>query len=202
MLELASLGAKVLHNRSVELAKKYNINLTVRSSFTEEEGTVVKGENFVEKMLVNGIAVDKDVAVISITGLKDLPGVAFNIFSALSKHKISVDIILQTVAQDGSKEMSFTVSKSDLKQALQALQELEGVVEFKKISYDENVSKISIVGAGMATNSGVASRLFEAVYTSGVNIKMISTSEIKISILVDEKDCDRVANNIHDKFIK
>lgn len=202
MLELSSLGAKVLHNRSVELAKKYNINLVVRSSFTDDEGTVVKGENFVEKMLVNGVAVDKDVTIISITGLKDRADTAFTIFSALSKYKISVDIILQTVARDATKEMSFTVNKNDLKQALKSIQELEGILEFENVTYDENIVKISVVGAGMATNSGVASSLFEAVYSAGINVKMISTSEIKISILVDEKDCERATNTIHDKLIK
>jgi len=201
MLELASLGAKVLQNRSVELAKKYNVKLVVRSSLTEAEGTIVKEESNVESMFVSGVAVDKDVSRISIMGLKDAPGVAFNIFSLLAKHKISVDIILQSVGRDMTKDISFTVAKPDLKEALQVLEENSSRLKYEKVSHDSQIAKLSVVGAGMATNPGVASLMFEALCDAGVNIDMISTSEIKISVLVDEKDADRGANAVHDKFM-
>ncbi|MDE6181990.1 MAG: aspartate kinase [Eubacteriales bacterium] len=202
MLELASLGAKVLHNRSVELAKKYNVKLVVRSSLSDEEGTEVKEGSFVEKMIVTGVAVDKDVARISIIGVKDEPGMAFKIFSMLAKHKVSVDIILQSIGRENTKDISFTVSKDELETALKAMKELEGKVPYEKMSYDKDIAKVSIVGAGMDINSGVASDLFEALYSSAVNVNMISTSEIKISVLVDEKDAERAANAIHNKFVK
>jgi aspartate kinase len=201
MLELASLGAKVLHNRSVELAKKYNVNLVVRSSMTDAEGTVVKEETKVEKMLVNGVAVDKDVARISLVGLKDEPGTAFKIFSLLSKEKVSVDIIIQSIGRSSSKDISFTVAQGDLETALKVLEENQARLGFDHMSNNPGVAKVSIVGAGMATNPGVASMLFEATYDAGINVNMISTSEIKISLLVDEKDADRAAVAIHDKFM-
>ncbi len=201
MLELASLGAKVLHNRSVELAKKYNVNLVVRSSMTDAEGTVVKEETKLERMLVNGVAVDKDVARIALVDLKDQPGTAFKIFSLLSKKKISVDLIIQSIGRETSKDISFTVSRGDLEETLEILNENKDRLGFGDISYNENVAKVSVVGAGMATNPGVASMLFEATYDAGINVKMISTSEIKISILVAEKDADRAAVAIHDKFM-
>lgn len=202
MLELASLGAKVLHNRSVELAKKYNVNLVVRSSLTDAEGTVVKEEAFVEKMIVTGVAVDKNVARISVIGVPDVPGMAFKIFSNLSKYKVSVDIILQSIGRDSTKDISFTVARDELENAIKALEDLKGKVTFEDFSYDKNIAKVSIVGAGMDTNSGVASDLFEALFSSAINVNMISTSEIKISVLIDEKDAERAANAIHDKFVK
>ena len=201
MLELASLGAKVLHNRSVELAKKYNVNLVVRSSMTDAEGTVVKEESKLERMLVNGVAVDKDVARIAVVGIKDQPGSAFKIFSLLAKEKISVDLIIQSIGRELSKDISFTVSKGDMERAVEILNKNADRLGFKEISYNEDVAKVSVVGAGMATNPGVAATMFEATYDAGVNVKMISTSEIKISILVSEKDADRAAIAIHDKFI-
>ncbi len=200
MLELASLGAKVLHNRSVELAKKYNVNLVVRSSLTREEGTIVKEESTVEKMLVNGVAIDKDISRIAIVGLQDQPGIAFNVFSLLAKNKISVDIILQSIGRGNTKDISFTVATSDLNDALKAIEENKNRLKYENLLHDEKVAKVSIVGAGMATNAGVASTMFEALYDEDINIRMISTSEIKISVLVDEKDADRAANAIHEKF--
>ncbi len=201
MLELASLGAKVLHNRSVELAKKYNVNLVVRSSMTDAEGTVVKEESKLEKMLVNGVAVDKDVARIAVVGIKDQPGSAFKIFSLLGKEKISVDLIIQSIGRELTKDISFTVSKGDMKKAVEVLQNNADRLGFKEISYNDDVAKVSVVGAGMATNPGVAAAMFEATYDAGINVKMISTSEIKISILVSAKDADAAALAIHDKFI-
>ena len=200
MLELASLGAKVLHNRSVELAKKYNVKLVVRSSLTRAEGTVVKEETNVEKMLISGVASDKDVSRISVIGIEDVPGKAFAVFSLLAKEKISVDIILQSIGRDNRKDISFTVAKSDLQNTLDVLEENKERLGIKEITHNDNVAKLSVVGAGMATNPGVASLMFEALYDSGVNISMISTSEIKISILVDEKDVDAAMVAVHEKF--
>lgn len=201
MLELASLGAKVLHNRSVELAKKYNVNLVVRSSMTDAEGTVVKEETKVERMLVNGVAVDKDVARIAVVGVKDEPGIAFKIFSLLSKEKISVDLIIQSIGRNSSKDISFTVTKGEMKEAVEILEANKASLGFESISFNDQVAKVSAVGAGMATNPGVASMLFEATYDAGINVKMISTSEIKITVLVSENEADRAANAIHDKFM-
>lgn len=200
MLELASLGAKVLHNRSVELAKKYNVELVVRSSITKAEGTIVKEECNVERMLVSGVASDKDVSRISLLGISDQPGKAFDVFSLMAKEKISVDIILQSVGRDNTKDISFTVAKSDLNNALSALEKNKSRLTAKEIVHDDHVAKISIVGAGMATNPGVASLMFEALYESRVNIGMISTSEIKISVLIDEKDVEVAMNAVHEKF--
>ena len=200
MLELASLGAQVLHNRSVEMAKRNRVNLVVRSSMTEEEGTLVKEET-VEKQYVSGVAVDDDVARISIVGLEDRPGVAYHIFSILAKKKISVDIILQSIGRNSTKDISFTVPHHDLKQALELLETQRDTIGFDMISYDENISKLSVVGAGMASNPGVASMMFEALYDSGINISMISTSEIKISVLIDRKYRDKALNAVHDRFV-
>ncbi len=201
MLELASLGAKVLHNRSVELAKKYNVKLVVRSSLTTAEGTQVKEANsMMEKMSVTGVAGDKDVSRISLVGLKDQPGIAFQIFSLLAKKKISVDIILQSIGRDNTKDISFTVGKSDLNDALKVLEDNKNIINMQKLVHDDKVAKISIVGSGMSNNSGVASSMFEALYDANVNINMIATSEIKISVLIDEEDLERAMIAVHDKF--
>jgi aspartate kinase len=189
MLELASLGAQVLHNRSVELAKKYNVNLEVVSSFNRVPGTKVKEESQVEKMLVKGVAKDSNVARIAIVGVPDVPGIAFKIFSLLAQKKINVDIILQSIGRDNTKDISFTVASSHMDSAIAVLKDYNTTIGAKDIIADDNVSKISIVGAGMATNAGVASTMFEALFEAGINIQMISTSEIKISILIDRKDC-------------
>ena len=200
MLELASLGAKVLHNRSVELAKKYNVKLVVRSSLTREEGTIVKEDSKMEKMFVSGLAVDKDVASISLMGMDDVPGVAFKVFSILAKQKVTVDIILQSVKRDGKIDISFTVASDDLNDAMRIIEENKGVINYSGTACDENIAKLSIVGAGMVSNSGVASEMFEALYDAGVNIQLISTSEITITVVVEEKDVDKAANYVHDKF--
>lgn len=201
MLELASLGARVLHNRCVELAKKYGVNLVVRSSLSDGDGTIVKEENDLEKMLVSGVAVDKDVSRISVVGLKDVPGIAFKLFSCLAREKISVDIILQSIGRHNTKDISFTVHIDDLQNALDALDRNKSNLSYDHISHEDNVAKISVVGAGMATNPGVACSMFEALYDGGVNIKMISTSEIKISVLIDVNDADRAQICVHDKFM-
>jgi aspartate kinase len=200
MLELASLGAKVLHNRSVEIAKKYNVELVVRSSLVNTEGTIVREVCNVEKMLVSGVAGDKDVARISVIGIQDTPGKAFELFSLLSKNKISVDIILQSIGRDGTKDISFTVSKDDLHDALKVIKENKERLTAKDVVYSDKIAKVSIVGAGMATNPGVASMMFEAMYNAGINISMISTSEVKISVLIDEKHTEEAMNAIHEQF--
>ena len=201
MLELATLGAKVLHNRSVEMAKKYGVTLIVRSSLNNEEGTIVKeAVKKMEKMLITGVAGDKNTARVSAIGVKDEPGIAFSLFHTLAKNNINVEIILQSVGRNGTKDISFTVSQDDLQATIELLEEKKEVSTIQEIGYDENVAKISIVGAGMMSNPGVASRMFEALYNSRVNIKMISTSEIRITVLIDEKDVDRALNAVHEEF--
>ena len=200
MLDLASLGAQVLHNRSVGMAKKYGVELVVRSSLSDEPGTVVKEDLTVEKRLVSGVAVDKNPARISLIGLQDQPGMAFNVFNLLSRKSINVDIILQSIGRDGTKDISFTVDSKDLDESLRILEENKGKLGFEKINHEDNVAKVSIVGAGMMTDAGVASTMFEALYNAGINIKMISTSEIRITVLVDEDDADRAARAVHDAF--
>ena len=200
MLELASLGAKVLHSRSVEVAKKYNVKLVVRSSMSEAEGTEVKEDVKMERMLVSGVAADKKVSRISIMGINDEPGKAFEIFSLMAKEKVSVDIILQSTGQDGKQNISFTIGEDDLDIALKALEKNKERLTAKENLHDENIAKLSIVGAGMATNPGVAAMFFEAMYDAGVNIQMISTSEIKITVLIAKDDVDAAMVAVHDKF--
>ena len=200
MLELASLGSKVLHNRSVELAKKYHIPLVVRSSFNKVSGTVVKEDSKMEKMLVSGVAADKDITRISLLNIEDTPGKAFEVFSILGRNDISVDIILQSIGRDGTKDISFTVAKADADAAYEILQKYQDKIGMEKILLDDNVAKLSIVGAGMATHAGVASLMFEALYDARINISMISTSEIKISVLINKDDVDLGMKAIHQKF--
>lgn len=200
MLELATLGAQVLNNRSVEMAKKYNIELEVLSSLTRKRGTIVKEANKMEKMLISGVAKDEDVARISIIGVPDRPGLAFKIFSKLSGKNINVDIILQSIGRNGTKDISFTVGRSNLQDALDILTPYVDVLGASGIVHDETVAKISIVGAGMESHPGVAADMFEALFESNINIRMISTSEIKISVLIDQADADRAVTAIHNKF--
>lgn len=200
MLELASLGAQVLHNRSVEMAKKYNVDLEVLSSFKNVPGTKVKEVVNVEKMLVRGVTRDNNVARISIIGLPDEPGTAFKIFSLLAQKRINVDIILQSIGRDRTKDLSFTVSKSNLDSSLGVLNENLPALGGRNITYDDHISKVSIVGAGMESNAGVAAKMFEALYEADINIHMISTSEIKISVLIDRNDAEKAVKVVHDSF--
>ena len=200
MLELATLGAQVLHNRSVEMAKKYNVDLEVVSSFTRNPGTKVKEVSNMEKMIVNGVARDNNCARIAVINLPDEPGFAFKVFSLLGKHKINVDIILQSVGLHGRKTISFTVRQDIAEQARQVLMDNKEWLGFEDISVNTNVAKVSIVGAGMQSNPGVAATMFEALAGAGINIRMISTSEIKISVLINEEDSERAVRAIHDKF--
>lgn len=202
MLELASLGAQVLNNRSVEMAKKYGIELEVLSSFKKLPGTIVKEVVSVEEMLINGVAKDTNVSRISIVGIPDKPGLAFKIFSKLSAKGINVDIILQSIGRDGTKDITFTVVQEQLKEAKEVLSEYIKAFENVSILYDDSVAKVSIVGAGMETHPGVATKMFEALYDAQINIQMISTSEIKISVLIDQDDVDDAVLAIHNKFFK
>jgi aspartate kinase len=200
MLEMASLGPKVLHNRSVELAKKYGVQLVVRSSLNREEGTIVKEDAKMEKMLVSGVAADKNTARISLIGLSDKPGVAFLIFDALAKKGINVDMILQSIGRDGTKDISFTVPGTEAVLARETLESNLEMFTAQKIDCEENVAKVSVVGAGMATNPGVAAKMFEALYNANINIRMISTSEIRVTVLIDEKEVEKAMNAAHEIF--
>ncbi|MBQ9919211.1 MAG: aspartate kinase [Clostridia bacterium] len=202
MLELATLGAQVLNNRSVEMAKKYNVELEVRSSLEPQTpGTIVKETVKMEKMLIRGVACDKNVSSISVVGLGDHPGTAFKVFNVLAQAKVNVDIILQSVGRDGTKDISFTVSQDQCKDAIAAVEKLADSLKYSKIVHDETVAKVSIVGTGMETHPGVAAKMFEALYDANINIQMISTSEIKISVLIDVNDAERAVSAVHDAFI-
>ncbi len=202
MLELASLGAGVLHNRSVEMAKKYGVQLVVRSSLNNEEGTIVKEVVNMEKMLVSGVASDTNTARIAVIGLEDQPGVAFKLFNHLARHNVNVDIILQSVGRDGTKDISFTVKEDDLEEAVATLERHRGgSLKCQKIDVERDVAKVSIVGAGMMSNAGVAAKMFEALYDVGVNIKMISTSEIRVTVLINAAHLEKAVNAVHDKFL-
>lgn len=201
MLDLASLGAGVLHNRSVEMAKRYGVQLVVRSSLSLAEGTVVKEAVDMEGMLISGVASDKNTARIAVIGLEDQPGVAFKLFNHLANHNINVDIILQSVGRDGTKDISFTVAKDDLQEAVATVERHKNTsLKYTKIDVEENVAKVSIVGAGMMSNPGVAAKMFEALYDAGVNIKMISTSEIRVTVLIDAQQTEKAVNAVHAKF--
>lgn len=202
MLELATLGAKVLHNRSVEMAKKYGVQLVVCSSLNNAPGTIVKEEADVESMLISGVAVDKNAARIAVIGVEDTPGIAFKIFDLLAKHNINVDVILQSIGREGTKDISFTVARDDLKEAISVLEENKNRITAKEIHSDDTVAKVSIVGAGMQSNPGVASRMFEALYNVGVNIRMIATSEIRITVLINEEDVEKAMRSVHDEFME
>lgn len=200
MLELASQGAGVLHNRSVELAKKFRVDLEVLSSLERKPGTKVKEVTKVEKTTIAGVAKDTSIARIALIGLRHNPGVAFQVFDLLSKHNINVDLILQSIGREDSKDISFTVHEKDLEDAQEILTENQEVLCFDHIEVEGNIGKVSIVGAGLMTNCGMAARMFEALYEAGINIQMINTSEIRVSVLLDEGDVDRAVRAIHAKF--
>ena len=201
MLELATLGAQVLNNRSVEMAKKYNVEVEVLSSLKRVPGTIVKEVAKMEKMLVRGVTKDTNVTRVSIIGVPDVPGIAFKIFSKLAAKGINVDIILQSVGRDGTKDISFTVSRDNGETVAEILSTSFEELAGKEIVTDNQVAKISVVGAGMETHPGTAAKMFEALYEIDVNIQMIATSEIKISVLIDEKDADRAVAAVHKAFI-
>lgn len=201
MMELASLGAQVLHNRSVEMAKRYGVNLEVLSSYVRKPGTEVKEVvKNVEQMKISGIAKDTNVARIAVVGIPDQPGYAFKLFRALASANINVDIILQSINRDGHNDISFTVAESELDKAFSILNERKDILGYRDIFAEKNVAKVSIVGAGMLSSSGIAAIMFEALSDAKINIQMISTSEIKVSVLIDEKDTDKAVQVIHNKF--
>ena len=200
MLDLATCGAGVLHNRSVEMAKKYGVPLVVRSSLNNSEGTIVKEVTSVERMLISGVALDENAARISVMGLKDEPGIAFKLFNILAKNNVNVDIILQSIGREKTKDISFTVNEEDVETAIQLIEENKERITFQQVTSNLDVAKVSIVGAGMTSNPGVAAKMFEALYSVGININMISTSEIHITVLVKKKDGEKAMNAIHDAF--
>lgn len=199
MLELATLGAQVLNNRSVEMAKKYNVKLEVLSSMKRVPGTIVKEVAKMEKMLIRGVTKDTDVARISVTKISNTPGIAFKLFSVLAKQKINVDIILQSVGRDNTKDITFTVSKGNAEEAVSCIADAFDISE-EDIICDTNVAKVSVVGAGMESHPGTASKMFEALYEHDINIDMISTSEIKISVLIKIDSADKAVSAIHKAF--
>lgn len=200
MLDLATLGAGVLHNRSVEMAKKYGVQLVVRSSLNDNEGTILKEETSVERMLISGVALDRNTARISVIGLKDEPGMAFKLFNMLAKENINVDVILQSIGRENTKDISFTVARSEADEAVEILTKNKNRIGASDISCNKTVAKVSIVGAGMMSNPGVAAKMFEALYNENININMISTSEIRVTVLIHEKDAERAMNAVHDAF--
>ena len=200
MLELATLGAQVLHNRSVEMGKRYGVDMEVLSSFSGKPGTKVKEVLKMEQTNISGIARDDNLARLSLVGVLDRPGVAFKVFSLLAKSKVNVDIILQSIGHEGVNDISFTVSKQDTGTAKEILEQYLEALGAKELVVNEDVTKVSIVGAGMVNNPGVAAEMFEALFSAGINIQMISTSEIKVSVLIESKDAERAVQVVHDKF--
>lgn len=201
MLELATLGAQVLHNRSVEMARKYNVNLEVLSSFSGNPGTKVREiAKRMEKSYISSVAKDKNIARIALLGVPNEIGASFQVFSLLAQHNINVDIILQGIGHEEGKDICFTVAEPDLELASRLLTENQERIRFGRLEANADVAKVSVVGAGVIGNPGVAAKLFEALYDAGININMISTSEIKISVLVDRRDAEKAVQVIHDKF--
>jgi len=201
MLELASLGAKVLQNRSVELAKKLNVNLVTRSSFSDAEGTLItKEENIMEEPLVSGIALDRNQARISLVGVTDRPGIASDIFSRLAQSNVNIDMIIQTSGHDGTTNMDFTVPMDELEDAKSVVESFINNNEIKEADYDEHICKVSIVGVGMKSHTGVAAKAFESMANENINILMISTSEIKVSMIVDEKYAELAVRSLHNVY--
>ena len=201
MLELASLGSQVLHNRSVELAKRYRVDLEVLSSYERKPGTKVKEVvKNVERMIISGVAKDAGIARITVVGVPDEPGVAFRVFSVMGKAKINVDIILQSAGKNGSNDISFTVAEDDADAAKAVLEEAAESIGCERIAVDRSVAKVSVVGAGLMNAPGMAVKMFEALAASGINIQMISSSEIKLSAVIDQADADRAVQAVHEKY--
>ena len=200
MLELASQGAQVLHNRSVELAKKYNVNMEVVSSLERKPGTQVKEVAKMEKSNIAGVAKDMNLARIALVGLEHTPGVAFKVFSLLGKANINVDTIIQSIGREELKDISFTLPKGSVEEAVGLLESNKDILNFDHVTVDDKIAKVSIVGAGIMTTPGVASKMFEALYDANINIQMINTSEIRVSVLIDQEDANRAVKAVHDRF--
>ena len=201
MLELASLGASVMHNRSIEFAKKFDVPIHVRSSFSDTEGTMIVTEQESQSAPVSGAAMTPDEARITVLGVPDVPGKSLQIFSAIAEKKIAVDMVVQNVGDGGKADISFTVQRDDLKDTLAALENVLDAVGAERITHDDDVSKVSVVGANMATQAGVASKMFRALGEAGVNIHMITTSEIKISALVPRSQASEALRAVHHAFL-
>jgi aspartate kinase len=201
MLEMASQGAKVLQIRSVEFAKKYNVPLHVRSTFTEAEGTwVTKEDSDMEKVVVSGVTCDKNEAKVSIRRVPDKPGIAASIFGPIAAANINVDMIIQNISTDGYTDMTFTVPRNDLKQTLEIIEKIKNEIGAEQVLYEEKVAKIAVIGTGMRSHSGVASKMFKALAGEGINIMMISTSEIKVSCVIERKYSELAVRVLHDAF--
>lgn len=200
MLELASLGAKVLHNRCVEMARRYNVRLVVRSSMTTEEGTIVKERTKMEKMLISGVASDKNIAKITVAGMKDEPESTFRLLNLMAKNGVNIDVMIQSLEQDKKKTLTFTVARPDLLMTMKLLKENMEVFGAETVAYEEDVAKVSVVGAGVSSNPGVAAKMFEALANAGINTDMVTTSEIRITAVVNEADADLAMRAVHDRF--
>lgn len=200
MLEMASLGAKVLHSRCVEIAKKYGVELLVCSSLNHNSGTIVREKTKMEKMLISGVAADKNVAKIRVAGLGNEPSSTFRLLNLLDKNKLNIDVMIQSLGKDGTKSVSFTVAKSDMLRALDLLNESKDYLGIKKLDSDENVAKVSVIGAGIRSHSGVAAKMFGALASIDVNTEMVTTSEIRITALIDEAYADLAVRKLHETF--
>ena len=201
MLEMASLGAKVLQIRSVEFGMKYNVPIRVKSTFVENEGTLVtKEEDKVEAPLVSGVAYDKNEAKITVVGIPDRPGIASKLFTPISEANINVDMIVQNISAEGHTDLTFTVPKSDFKKALEIVKKIAKDIEARNVVADENIAKVSVIGVGMRSHSGIAAKMFDLLSKEGINIMMISTSEIKVSCVIDTKYTELAVRVLHDGF--
>ena len=202
MLEMASLGAKVLHSRCVEIAKKYGVELLVCSSLNRNSGTMVREKTKMEKMLISGVAADKNVAKIRVAGLGNDPESTFRLLNLLDRNNLNIDVMIQSLGKDGTKSVSFTVAKPDMLRTIDVLNDNKDLLGIKKLDYDENVAKISVIGAGVRSHSGVAAKMFGALANAGINTEMVTTSEIRITALIDEAYADQAMRAIHETFLE
>jgi aspartate kinase len=203
MIEMASMGAKVLQIRSVELGMKFKVPIHVRSSFSEAEGTwVIEEDETMDEVLVSGVTYDKDEAKITLLAVPDRPGLAAQIFGPIAAANIVVDMIIQNAGEAGTTDLTFTVPKADYKKAVAVVEGMADSIQAKGITVDPKIAKVSIIGVGMRTHAGVAARMFQALSAAGVNIEMISTSEIKVSVVIDEKNTERAVRALHKEFIE
>ena len=200
MLEFASLGAKVLHSRCVEMARRYDVNLVVRSSMSEEEGTVVKETTKMEKMLISGVAVDKNIAKIAVSGMKDNPESTFKLLNLMAKNGVNIDVMIQSLEKDGTKTLTFTVARPDMMMTLDLLKKYSDGIGNANVSCEEDVAKVSVVGAGVSSNPGVAAKMFEALSNAGINTDMVTTSEIRITAVIKESEAETAMRAVHDRF--
>jgi aspartate kinase len=201
MLEMASAGAQVLNARSVEFAKNYGIRMHVRPTFNNSEGTIVMAETTaMEKTVISGVTYNKDEAKITVRAVPDRPGIAALLFSKLGQADINVDMIIQNIGAEGKSDISFTLERENLKKGLLVVKKTARQLKAKEVLADENIAKVSVIGVGMRSHSGVAAKMFMALSKMKINIQMISTSEIKISVVVDRKDVDKAVNAIHQEF--